>query len=186
MGFLIKKPDDVPGSALPATLVGLFVAFGGVLFGFVPAPESILSQDRELTIPPSAQLRHRHNRRHHRHALLAHPILHRLHQPERRSPRHHLKPVRPDRVHPVRWHLLRRPDCCADWRLFWQKTWPGCVDGRVFSGCHSPDGIDCDSYVCGWPLLCGLWCRHDLCLEYVLGLASWSGVPSGLPADVLL
>jgi len=36
MGFLIKKPDDVPGSALPATLVGLFVAFGGVLFGFVP------------------------------------------------------------------------------------------------------------------------------------------------------
>ncbi|RMZ84877.1 hypothetical protein DV738_g456, partial [Chaetothyriales sp. CBS 135597] len=30
----IKKPDDVAGSALPAILVGVFVSFGGVLFGY--------------------------------------------------------------------------------------------------------------------------------------------------------
>ncbi|KAF2634352.1 high affinity glucose transporter RGT2 [Massarina eburnea CBS 473.64] len=34
MGFTIKKPRDVPGSAAPAIMVGLFVAFGGVLFGY--------------------------------------------------------------------------------------------------------------------------------------------------------
>lgn len=34
MGFLFNKPADVPGSAAPAILVGMFVAFGGVLFGY--------------------------------------------------------------------------------------------------------------------------------------------------------
>jgi SP family sugar:H+ symporter-like MFS transporter len=35
MGFLIKKPDGEPGRAGPAILIGLFVAFGGILFGYV-------------------------------------------------------------------------------------------------------------------------------------------------------
>lgn len=30
---MLKKPEQVPGSATPAILIGLFVAFGGVLFG---------------------------------------------------------------------------------------------------------------------------------------------------------
>ncbi|KAF1951929.1 general substrate transporter [Byssothecium circinans] len=34
MGLTIKKPKDVPGSAAPAIMIGLFVAFGGVLFGY--------------------------------------------------------------------------------------------------------------------------------------------------------
>jgi MFS transporter, SP family, sugar:H+ symporter len=34
MGFMLKKPDDVAGSAVPAILIGWFVAFGGVLFGY--------------------------------------------------------------------------------------------------------------------------------------------------------
>lgn len=34
MGFALKKPADVPGAAWPAILVGLFVAFGGVLYGY--------------------------------------------------------------------------------------------------------------------------------------------------------
>ena len=34
MGFALKKPDDAAGAAWPAILVGLFVAFGGVLFGY--------------------------------------------------------------------------------------------------------------------------------------------------------
>ncbi|PVH93229.1 general substrate transporter [Periconia macrospinosa] len=34
MPLTIKKPVDVPGSAAPAIMVGLFVAFGGVLFGY--------------------------------------------------------------------------------------------------------------------------------------------------------
>jgi hypothetical protein len=33
MGFMIKKPNDAPGAAWPAIVIGLFVAFGGVLFG---------------------------------------------------------------------------------------------------------------------------------------------------------
>jgi MFS transporter, SP family, sugar:H+ symporter len=33
MGFTIKKPDDAAGAAWPAIVIGLFVAFGGVLFG---------------------------------------------------------------------------------------------------------------------------------------------------------
>jgi MFS transporter, SP family, sugar:H+ symporter len=33
MGFMIKKPDDEPGAAWPSIFVGLFVAFGGILFG---------------------------------------------------------------------------------------------------------------------------------------------------------
>jgi SP family sugar:H+ symporter-like MFS transporter len=28
MGLMIKKPEDVPGKAWPAIVVGLFVAFG--------------------------------------------------------------------------------------------------------------------------------------------------------------
>ena len=31
---MLKKPEDVPGKAWPAILIGLFVAFGGVLFGY--------------------------------------------------------------------------------------------------------------------------------------------------------
>jgi len=34
MGFQLKKPDDVPGKSWPAILIGLFVAFGGVLYGY--------------------------------------------------------------------------------------------------------------------------------------------------------
>jgi hypothetical protein len=33
MGFMLKKPDDVAGSAVPAIIIGVFVAFGGVLYG---------------------------------------------------------------------------------------------------------------------------------------------------------
>jgi SP family sugar:H+ symporter-like MFS transporter len=33
MGMMLKKPEGVAGSTLPAILVGLFVAFGGVLYG---------------------------------------------------------------------------------------------------------------------------------------------------------
>ena len=33
MGLALKKPEHVAGSAAPAIAVGLFVAFGGVLFG---------------------------------------------------------------------------------------------------------------------------------------------------------
>ena len=31
---ILKKPADVAGSAAPAIIVGLFVSFGGVLFGY--------------------------------------------------------------------------------------------------------------------------------------------------------
>ncbi|KAI9806659.1 MAG: hypothetical protein M1825_006116 [Sarcosagium campestre] len=34
MGIMLKKPKDVPGSAAPAIMIGLFVAFGGILFGY--------------------------------------------------------------------------------------------------------------------------------------------------------
>jgi len=41
MGIMLKKPDHVAGSAAPAIIVGLFVAFGGILFGFVIIIHSI-------------------------------------------------------------------------------------------------------------------------------------------------
>ncbi|KAL4922409.1 general substrate transporter [Aspergillus aurantiobrunneus] len=34
MGFMIRKPNDAAGSASPAIMIGLFVAFGGVLYGY--------------------------------------------------------------------------------------------------------------------------------------------------------
>lgn len=34
MGFLLKKPADIQGKSWPAIVIGLFVAFGGVLFGY--------------------------------------------------------------------------------------------------------------------------------------------------------
>ena len=34
MGLMLKKPEGSAGATLPAVLVGLFVAFGGVLFGY--------------------------------------------------------------------------------------------------------------------------------------------------------
>lgn len=33
MGFALQKPKNEPGEAWPAILVGLFAAFGGVLYG---------------------------------------------------------------------------------------------------------------------------------------------------------
>jgi MFS transporter, SP family, sugar:H+ symporter len=33
MGLMIKKPDDVVGSAAPAIIIDVFVAFGGILVG---------------------------------------------------------------------------------------------------------------------------------------------------------
>lgn len=35
MGFALKKPDEAVGSGVPAIIIGLFVAFGGILFGYV-------------------------------------------------------------------------------------------------------------------------------------------------------
>jgi hypothetical protein len=35
MSLPLKKPESDAGSAVPATLIRLFVAFGGVLFGLV-------------------------------------------------------------------------------------------------------------------------------------------------------
>jgi len=32
---MLKKPETMAGSAAPAIIVGLFVAFGGILFGYV-------------------------------------------------------------------------------------------------------------------------------------------------------
>ncbi|KAF1953137.1 high affinity glucose transporter RGT2 [Byssothecium circinans] len=32
--FMLKKPEGVPGASWPAIVIGLFVAFGGVLFGY--------------------------------------------------------------------------------------------------------------------------------------------------------
>lgn len=38
MGFLrLHKPADIQGKSWPAILIGLFVAFGGVLFGYESA-----------------------------------------------------------------------------------------------------------------------------------------------------
>ena len=34
MGMLFNKPKDAPGKTWPAIAIGLFVAFGGVLFGY--------------------------------------------------------------------------------------------------------------------------------------------------------
>lgn len=34
MGLSLKKPEGVPGKSWPAIVIGLFVAFGGVLFGY--------------------------------------------------------------------------------------------------------------------------------------------------------
>ncbi|KAH6722544.1 putative glucose transporter rco-3 [Leptodontidium sp. MPI-SDFR-AT-0119] len=34
MGIALKKPEGVPGKSWPAIIIGLFVAFGGVLFGY--------------------------------------------------------------------------------------------------------------------------------------------------------
>jgi hypothetical protein len=40
MGLKLKKPEDIPGKSWPAIAIGLFVAFGGVLFGYVKAPRT--------------------------------------------------------------------------------------------------------------------------------------------------
>lgn len=34
MGLGLNKPADAPGKAWPAICIGLFVAFGGVLYGY--------------------------------------------------------------------------------------------------------------------------------------------------------
>ena len=34
MGIMLKKPEGIPGKSWPAIVIGLFVAFGGVLFGY--------------------------------------------------------------------------------------------------------------------------------------------------------
>ena len=34
MGLMLKKPDHAAGSAAPAIIIGVFVSFGGVLFGY--------------------------------------------------------------------------------------------------------------------------------------------------------
>jgi hypothetical protein len=40
MGLSLKKPEGTPGKSWPAILIGMFVAFGGVLFGYVQAYDS--------------------------------------------------------------------------------------------------------------------------------------------------
>lgn len=35
MGFTLRKPEGEAGEAGPAIMIGLFVAFGGILYGYV-------------------------------------------------------------------------------------------------------------------------------------------------------
>jgi len=35
MGFMLRKPPGEAGASAPAIVIGLFVAFGGILFGYV-------------------------------------------------------------------------------------------------------------------------------------------------------
>jgi hypothetical protein len=58
MGFALKRPDDAVGSAAPAIMIGLFVAFGGVLFGYVPKfytpiPKDTSNDHLDMTQVPS-------------------------------------------------------------------------------------------------------------------------------------
>ncbi|KAI5849899.1 general substrate transporter [Tricharina praecox] len=47
MGFMLKKPADEAGASAPAIIIGLFVAFGGILFGYDTGTISgILAMDR--------------------------------------------------------------------------------------------------------------------------------------------
>jgi len=44
MGFLIKKPAEEEGKALPAILIGIFVAFGGILFGYASQSSNTMTE----------------------------------------------------------------------------------------------------------------------------------------------
>lgn len=49
---MLKKPDDADGKSWPAIVIGLFVAFGGVLFGYAitVSNDSFLSSlDSDMT-----------------------------------------------------------------------------------------------------------------------------------------
>jgi SP family sugar:H+ symporter-like MFS transporter len=48
MGIMLKKPEGVAGSALPAIIIGVFVAFGGVLFGYASSKPN--SSEKFLTV----------------------------------------------------------------------------------------------------------------------------------------
>ena len=56
MGLMLKKPEHVAGSAAPAIIVGLFVAFGGILFGYVAQAELLSSLADSITVMTLEQL----------------------------------------------------------------------------------------------------------------------------------
>jgi hypothetical protein len=41
MGLKLQKPEGIPGKSWPAIAIGMFVAFGGVLFGYVEAHKTL-------------------------------------------------------------------------------------------------------------------------------------------------
>ncbi len=49
MGLSLKKPEGTPGKSWPAILIGMFVAFGGVLFGYVEHDSSCQTQVTDST-----------------------------------------------------------------------------------------------------------------------------------------
>jgi hypothetical protein len=57
MGLMLKKPEGSAGSAWPAILVGLFVAFGGVLYGSVimePYSQAVFNSITDMILVPLA------------------------------------------------------------------------------------------------------------------------------------
>ena len=84
MGFMIKNPEKESGKSWPAIMIGLFVAFGGVLFGhvtFLDFKSQIRSQANMLKF----QVRHWNHWWHSRNALLARRILYWTPKPQRTS-----------------------------------------------------------------------------------------------------
>lgn len=63
MAIMIKKPEGTAGSAAPAILVGLFVAFGGILFGYDTGTIGVKSSNA-----PSSRRSCRVLMRHYRHS----------------------------------------------------------------------------------------------------------------------
>lgn len=78
------KPDNVAGSAAPAIMIGLFVAFGGILFGYdtgYATCDDTVSRVYCASMHANVCDAIQANKRHHRHEVVEGPLLHWLHQP---------------------------------------------------------------------------------------------------------
>lgn len=146
MGLSLKKPEGVPGAAWPAIVIGLFVSFGGVLFGYDVSYRCWYGIQIE-----AHTMIDRHDIRYPGDAILDQRV-------QDSGVWYYGLRRFSDRLYPLCGNSYRGAPRSTHLRLDGSPNWSHVfLRDRLQPGCHSPSGFHWSATSYCWTVLCWSW-----------------------------